>query len=98
MPILPQLTSFWRNLFKRRRVEGDLDDELHTYLDQLTDEKRQSGMSPREARRAAAIELGGVEQVKEEVRQVQSNPTHDGSSKTRKSNGFSKRTSRFDPS
>jgi predicted permease len=70
MPILPQLTSFWRNLFKRRRVEGDLDDELRTYLDQLTEEKQRSGMSPREARRAAAMELGGVEQVKEEVRQV----------------------------
>ena len=59
-----------RNLFTRPRVERDLDDELRAYLDQLTDEKRAAGMEAAEARRAARIELGGMEQVKEEVRQV----------------------------
>ena len=65
-----RLTSFCRNLFARPRVERDLDDELRAYLDQLTEEKRQAGMGAAEARRAARIELGGVEQVKEEVRRV----------------------------
>ena len=36
----------------------------------MTDEKRAAGMGAAEARRAARIELGGLEQVKEEVRQV----------------------------
>jgi putative ABC transport system permease protein len=36
----------------------------------LIDEKRGAGMSAAEARRAARIELGGLEQIKEEVRQV----------------------------
>ena len=56
----------------RKRVERDLDDELRAYLDQLTDEKRAGGMEVPEARRAARIEFGGMEQVKEEVRQVRS--------------------------
>jgi putative ABC transport system permease protein len=47
-----------------------LDEEVRAYLDQVTDEKIQSGLSPREARRTALIELGGVEQVKEQVREV----------------------------
>src|SRR6267142_898884 len=70
MQLLSRLTSLWRNLFTRPRVERDLDDELHTYLDQLTEEKRAAGMNPADALRAARIELGGMEQMKEEVRQV----------------------------
>jgi len=70
MPFLSRLASLRRNLLTRPRVEKDLDDELSAYLDQLTDEKRRAGMAAAEARRAARIELGGLEQVKEEVRQV----------------------------
>ncbi|MGA2183459.1 MAG: ABC transporter permease [Bryobacteraceae bacterium] len=70
MPFLSRLASLRRNLFTRPRVERDLDDELRAYLDQLTEEKRGAGMDAVEARRAALIELGGLEQVKEEVRQV----------------------------
>ena len=70
MPLLSRLASLRRNLFARPRVERDLDDELRAYLDQLTDEKRAAGMGAAEARRAARIELGGLEQVKEEVRQM----------------------------
>jgi hypothetical protein len=70
MPLWSRLASLRRNLFTRTRVEADLDAELRTYLDQLTDEKRQAGMDLAEARRSAYLELGGLEQVKEEVRQV----------------------------
>jgi putative ABC transport system permease protein len=59
-----------RNWFRRTRVEQDLDEEIRSYLDALVDEKVASGMPPEEARRAAAIELGGMEQVKEQVREV----------------------------
>ena len=68
MPLLALL----RNLFTRPRLEQDLDDELRSYLDQLTEEKRGAGMGAAEARRAASMELGGLQQVKEEVRQVRS--------------------------
>jgi putative ABC transport system permease protein len=72
MPVLSRLASFGRNLFARPRVERDLDDELHACLDELTDEKRRGGMSAPDALRAAGIDFGGMEQVKEEVRQVRS--------------------------
>jgi len=74
---LTWLASLWRNLFHRTRVERDLDDELHTYVDQLMDEKIRGGMSPAEARRAATMEAGGVEQMKEEVRDAMVTRTWD---------------------
>jgi hypothetical protein len=70
MSLLSRLASLARNLLTRSRVERELDDELHAYLDQLTEEKRRAGMGAVEAQRAARIELGGMYQVKEEVRQV----------------------------
>ena len=70
MPWLNLLASLGRNLFTRQRMERDLDEEVHAYLDHLTDEKRAAGMGTAEARRAALIEFGGLEQVKEEVRQA----------------------------
>ena len=62
--------SFFRNLFSRGTVERELDEELRAYIDLLTAEKIKLGMSPDAARRAAHLEAGGVEQIKEEVRDV----------------------------
>ena len=67
-----RIGSLCRNLFQRRRVERELDDELRAYIDELTEEKCRNGADPATARREAHIELGGIEQVKEEVRQVRS--------------------------
>src|SRR5467141_899835 len=69
MPLLVKVRSFLRNLFSFRRVEGDLDQEVHSHLEILTEENIRSGMQPKDARRAARIELGGIEQVKEQVRE-----------------------------
>ena len=57
-------------MFGHEREDRDLDDELRAFVNLLTGEKVQAGMSPHEARRAALLETGGVEQVKEEVRDV----------------------------
>ncbi|MEN3332309.1 MAG: hypothetical protein V7641_1674 [Blastocatellia bacterium] len=70
MPLLPRLTSFWRNLFRRERVERELTDEVSAYLDLLIESKINEGLKPADARRQALIELGGVEQVKESVREA----------------------------
>ena len=70
MPILSRVTSLLRNLFQRRRSDEALDAEVHGYVDMLADEKIRAGMNPEDARRAARIELGGVEQTKEQVREV----------------------------
>jgi putative ABC transport system permease protein len=63
-----RLRSVRRNLLRTSDVEKDLDGELGAYLDQLIDRNLRAGMRPEEARRAARMELGGLEQVKEEVR------------------------------
>jgi putative ABC transport system permease protein len=57
-------------MFGHQREDRELDDELRAYVDLLTAEKISAGMSPPAARRAALLETGGVEQVKEAVRDI----------------------------
>ena len=68
--MLPRMTSFLRNVFTKQRRDRELDAEVHSYVDLLAQEKMREGMRPEEARRAARIELGGIEQVKEDVREA----------------------------
>jgi hypothetical protein len=70
MPVAPKLHSLARNLFHRRAVEREIDDEMRAYLEILTEENIAAGLTPRLARRRALLEIGGVEQVKEQVREV----------------------------
>ena len=67
---MPRPLKIWRNVFRRRAVEEDLDQELRAYVDLLAGEKVKAGVPPQDARRAALIELGGIEQTKESVRGV----------------------------
>src|SRR5580693_10319846 len=68
MPRLSKLASLLRNLFRRESDEQEIAGEINSHLELLTEEKLRSGMKPDEAEREARIELGGVEQVKEQVR------------------------------
>jgi predicted permease len=68
MPLFVKARSFLKNLFFSRRVDADLDDEVRSHLELLTEENIRAGMPPSEAQRAARIELGGIEQVKAHVR------------------------------
>lgn len=69
--MLPRLSSLWRNLARRARVDEELDQELRDYLQLLMDEKIRNGSGPERARREALMELGGVEQVKQQVREAE---------------------------
>jgi len=69
MPLSAKVRSFLRNLFLSRRVEMDLEQEVQSHLEMLTEEKLRSGTSPQEAQYAARMELGGIERVKEQVRE-----------------------------
>src|SRR5258708_12980922 len=69
MPLFVKGRSFLRNLFLPRRVEVDLDQEVQSHLEMLTEENIRAGMPPKEAQRVARMELGGIEQVKEQVRE-----------------------------
>jgi putative ABC transport system permease protein len=57
-----------RSLFRRRQIDGELDEELRDHIGRKTDEYVAKGMLPQEARRAALVEMGGVERCKEECR------------------------------
>jgi putative ABC transport system permease protein len=70
MPIRSRIVSLLKNLFLRGRVERDLDDELRAYLDLAEAENRRAGLTAVEARRATLVRLGGIDQVKESVRDV----------------------------
>jgi len=59
-----------RSLFLKDRAELDLSDEIQFHLQNQIDEFVVQGMNPQEARRAARQSLGGVEQVKEECRDM----------------------------
>jgi putative ABC transport system permease protein len=64
------LTALWRNLFRKERIDQELDEEIRSYLDLVAAEKERRGMPRDEALREARRELGGLEQVKESVREV----------------------------
>ena len=59
-----------RSLFRIRRAEQDLGDEVQFHLQCQIEEYVAKGMDPEEARYAALRSLGGVEQMKEECREM----------------------------
>jgi putative ABC transport system permease protein len=77
MAFLARLTSLVRNLTRRSRIERELDEELRATVDLLAAEKVRAGCDPDAARRAALVELGGIEPIKERVRAARSGATLD---------------------
>jgi predicted permease len=69
MTILYRIRALIRWLFRRDEIERALDTDLADYIERSAAEKMRTGMSEAEARRAARIELGGVEQTKDRVRE-----------------------------
>jgi len=55
-------------LFRRRRLEDDLDEELRSHLEMAIELNLRKGMSAEGARREALRSFGGVEQTKENYR------------------------------
>jgi predicted permease len=68
--VISRLRALWNNLFRRKQLDRELDEELHAYLELASAEKMREGASPEEAYRDARRDTGGVEQVKESVRDV----------------------------
>src|ERR1051326_4423850 len=59
-----------KSILRRGRVERELDEELQFHLENKIEEGIAGGHSPREARLAALRAMGGVEQRKEEMRDM----------------------------
>jgi predicted permease len=58
-----------RRVWDGRARDAELSEELRAFVEHDTESKIRSGMTAEDARRAALIELGGAEQVKEQVRE-----------------------------
>src|SRR5262245_7610642 len=59
-----------RSLFRRRRGEEELDEELRYHIERQIEEHISKGMTEEEARYAALRAMGGVERRKEECRDM----------------------------
>lgn len=63
---MAKILNFFR--WRRDRLESDLHRELRYHLDRRVDDLMKDGSSETEARRQASLELGGLSQVQEAVR------------------------------
>jgi putative ABC transport system permease protein len=68
--MLARVSAVLRSLFRSSRIDDELGEELQFHLERQVQANLEAGMSPAEARRAAALSLGGVEQIKEEAREA----------------------------
>jgi putative ABC transport system permease protein len=59
-----------RSLLRREVVESEADTELRFHFDQQVEKYLKSGMTREEAKRRARLEIGGHEQLKEEIREA----------------------------
>jgi hypothetical protein len=55
-------------LFRSKKLDADLDEELRAHIDLAVEENRRSGMSEPQARTAALRSFGGVTQIRESYR------------------------------
>ncbi len=68
MSRLRTLASRIFGFMRKDRLDRDLDEELAFHIEMATEDNVRRGMSPEEARRAALVSFGGVEQTKETYR------------------------------
>jgi len=61
---------YWfRRLFRKRQTEHELDSELRFHVDERAAQLAETGVAAEEAHRAARLEFGGMEAIKEECRE-----------------------------
>jgi putative ABC transport system permease protein len=68
MSLLPTMFDGLRSLFRKKRVEKELDEELRAFLDMAAEEKMQQGASRKEALRSVRLERGSLDVSREVVR------------------------------
>lgn len=67
--MLSDLTYRLRAIFRARRLNDELDEELRDHIERETEKYVRAGMTPEEARRKAHLTLGGVEQTRQRTRE-----------------------------
>ena len=66
--LLATLRLRLRSVFRRARVEQELDDEIRDHIDRRVEEDVARGVPREQARQAALRAFGGIEQAKERCR------------------------------
>src|SRR5215469_12675934 len=69
MKLLTSLRAFTSTVFRRARVEDDLDEELRAHIRNRAGDLERNGLSSEEAERQARIEFGGYQKFKEQIRE-----------------------------
>ncbi|HEX7287308.1 MAG TPA: ABC transporter permease [Candidatus Angelobacter sp.] len=69
MKLLSSLRTIASSVFRRRRTDHEMDEELRSHIQHRADDLERSGLPRIEAERRARIEFGGYEHYKEECRE-----------------------------
>src|SRR5579862_3379705 len=78
MPTLQNLVAGIKAIFHKEQRSRDIDEELRSFREASAQEKIRNGLDPQQARRAASIEMGSIETVKEKVRSATWESTTEG--------------------
>jgi len=78
MGLFGNIAAGLKAMFSRTHAEREMDDELSSYLDASTEDKRRAGMTREQAARAARVEMGSTNAVKHQVWSSRWESTLDG--------------------
>ena len=70
MAIGGKLRRLWQSLFQSARLDAEVDEELHNYLEGLIEKKVRAGQDPVSARRSAMAEMGGLTPLRRDVQRL----------------------------
>ena len=70
MTLIRRVVAGFRALLRKKQIEREMDEEIRAYLEIAAEQKMSAGMRREDAMRAARVAIGGVEAVKDQVRDV----------------------------
>ncbi len=65
-----RIAHWFRSIFRKKQFERELDDEIRAALQAAEADYIRRGLTPAQAHRAAALDFGAPEQLKEHIRAV----------------------------
>jgi predicted permease len=68
--VISRLRALWNNVFGRKQLDRDFDEELQAYVELVSAESVRAGLTPEEAQRDTHRAMGGAQQVIQNVRDV----------------------------
>jgi len=66
---LPKISFYVRSLFRKRKLDAQLSEEIRTHVEMATEANIAKGIPPEEARYAALREFGNVASIQEQARE-----------------------------